>query len=422
MIETAEKKERFILAAASDEDREDVERSLDELSDLLDTDGGEEAGRILQLRERWDKRTYLGKGKIEELAELVKETKADGVICDDEISPSQMRNISNALSAVNPDIKVLDRTLLILDIFALHATSREGKLQVLMAQLRDRKTRLSGEGVNLSRLGGGIGTRGPGESKLESDRRVLTDRIAAIRRELDEVAKSRGIQREKRQESPVPVAAIVGYTNAGKSTLLNSLTGADVLAQNKLFATLDATTRSCELEDGTAVLLTDTVGFISKLPHQLVESFKSTLEEAKYADFLIHVVDASSETAEQQMDIVYKTLDELGAGDKPVITVLNKQDAIPEEEIEARILKDLKAVKTVKVSMKTGYGKEALLAAISEVVKNLRKTVELVISYADAGKLNLVHKYGTVLKEEYAEDGIHVEAVLSNDIAGKLMK
>jgi GTP-binding protein HflX len=422
MIETAEKKERFILAAASDEDREDVERSLDELSDLLDTDGGEEAGRILQLRERWDKRTYLGKGKIEELAELVKETKADGVICDDEISPSQMRNISNALSAVNPDIKVLDRTLLILDIFALHATSREGKLQVLMAQLRDRKTRLSGEGVNLSRLGGGIGTRGPGESKLESDRRVLTDRIAAIRRELDEVAKSRGIQREKRQESPVPVAAIVGYTNAGKSTLLNALTGADVLAQNKLFATLDATTRSCELEDGTSVLLTDTVGFISKLPHQLVESFKSTLEEAKYADFLIHVVDASSETAEQQMGIVYKTLDELGAGDKPVITVLNKQDAIPEEEIEARILKDLKADKTVKVSMKTGYGKEALLAAISEVVKNLRKTVELVISYADAGKLNLVHKYGTVLKEEYAEDGIHVEAVLSNDIAGKLMK
>ncbi len=422
MIETAEKKERFILAAASDEDREDVERSLDELSDLLDTDGGEEAGRILQLRERWDKRTYLGKGKIEELAELVKETKADGVICDDEISPSQMRNISNALSAVNPDIKVLDRTLLILDIFALHATSREGKLQVLMAQLRDRKTRLSGEGVNLSRLGGGIGTRGPGESKLESDRRVLTDRIAAIRRELDEVAKSRGIQREKRQESPVPVAAIVGYTNAGKSTLLNALTGADVLAQNKLFATLDATTRSCELEDGTAVLLTDTVGFISKLPHQLVESFKSTLEEAKYADFLIHVVDASSETAEQQMDIVYKTLDELGAGDKPVITVLNKQDAIPEEEVEARIIKDLKADKTVKVSMKTGYGKEALLAAISEVVKNLRKTVELVISYADAGKLNLVHKYGTVLKEEYAEDGIHVEAVLSNDIAGKLMK
>lgn len=422
MIETAEKKERFILAAASDEDREDVERSLDELSDLLDTDGGEEAGRILQLRERWDKRTYLGKGKIEELAELVKETKADGVICDDEISPSQMRNISNALSAVNPNIKVLDRTLLILDIFALHATSREGKLQVLMAQLRDRKTRLSGEGVNLSRLGGGIGTRGPGESKLESDRRVLTDRIAAIRRELDEVAKSRGIQREKRQESPVPVAAIVGYTNAGKSTLLNALTGADVLAQNKLFATLDATTRSCELEDGTAVLLTDTVGFISKLPHQLVESFKSTLEEAKYADFLIHVVDASSETAEQQMDIVYKTLDELGAGDKPVITVLNKQDAIPEEEVEARIIKDLKADKTVKVSMKTGYGKEALLAAISEVVKNLRKTVELVISYADAGKLNLVHKYGTVLKEEYAEDGIHVEAVLSNDIAGKLMK
>lgn len=422
MIETAEKKERFILAAASDEDREDVERSLDELSDLLDTDGGEEAGRILQLRERWDKRTYLGKGKIEELAELVKETKADGVICDDEISPSQMRNISNALSAVNPDIKVLDRTLLILDIFALHATSREGKLQVLMAQLRDRKTRLSGEGVNLSRLGGGIGTRGPGESKLESDRRVLTDRIAAIRRELDEVAKSRGVQREKRQESPVPVAAIVGYTNAGKSTLLNALTGADVLAQNKLFATLDATTRSCELEDGTSLLLTDTVGFISKLPHQLVESFKSTLEEAKYADFLIHVVDASSETAEQQMDIVYKTLDELGAGDKPVITVLNKQDAIPEEEIEARILKDLKADKTVKVSMKNGYGKEALLAAISEVVKNLRKTVELVISYADAGKLNLVHKYGTVLKEEYAEDGIHVEAVLSNDIAGKLMK
>ena len=422
MIETAEKKERFILAAASDEDREDVERSLDELSDLLDTDGGEEAGRILQLRERWDKRTYLGKGKIEELAELVKETKADGVICDDEISPSQMRNISNALSAVNPDIKVLDRTLLILDIFALHATSREGKLQVLMAQLRDRKTRLSGEGVNLSRLGGGIGTRGPGESKLESDRRVLTDRIAAIRRELDEVTKSRGIQREKRQESPVPVAAIVGYTNAGKSTLLNALTGADVLAQNKLFATLDATTRSCELEDGTSVLLTDTVGFISKLPHQLVESFKSTLEEAKYADFLIHVVDASSETAEQQMDIVYKTLDELGAGDKPVITVLNKQDAIPEEEVEARIIKDLKADKTVKVSMKTGYGKEALLAAISEVVKNLRKTVELVISYADAGKLNLVHKYGTVLKEEYAEDGIHVEAVLSNDIAGKLMK
>ena len=315
MVETKQTEERVILVAVRQSDEDNTDRSLDELEELASTAGAVTVTRIIQNREAIHPGTYVGKGKIEEIRDAIYMYDATGIICDDELSPAQMANLEEAL-----EVKIMDRTLVILDIFAARANTGEGKIQVELAQLKYRATRLVGLRSSLSRLGGGIGTRGPGETKLEMDRRLIHQRIAQLKRELADVVTHRELTRNQRKRAGVPVIAIVGYTNAGKSTLLNTLTGADVLEEDKLFATLDPTTRSLTLESGQEVLLTDTVGFISKLPHQLVDAFKSTLEEAVYADMLIHVVDASNPDMDAQMYTVYDTLDKLGASDKPVNT------------------------------------------------------------------------------------------------------
>lgn len=368
--------ERVILVGVQMNDGEDTEESLEELSELAKTAGAQTVGTIIQNREAVHPGTYIGKGKIEEVRSLVLAMDANGVICDDELSPAQLNNLEREL-----DCKVMDRTLLILDIFARRAVTSEGKIQVELAQLRYRSARLVGLRESLSRLGGGIGTRGPGEKKLETDRRLIRTRISALKEELKQVEKHRELIRGKRAKGNLKTAAIVGYTNAGKSTLLNVLTGAEVLSEDKLFATLDPTTRLLELSDGQQILLTDTVGFIRKLPHHLVEAFKSTLEEAKYADYIIHVVDSSNPQAEKQMHIVYETLRELGAVGKPVITLFNKQDKTETEQI-----RDLKADHTLKISAKTGEGLEEFKELLGELLSEGMIYVERVFPYQEAGK------------------------------------
>ena len=410
MIQTAEKKEKFILVGV-ETGKDRMEESLSELAELLDTAGGETVGKVIQNLESINKATYVGKGKVEEIKELVEELGADGIVCDDELSPAQLSNLKDEL-----DIKVLDRTLVILDIFASHAKSSEGKLQVEMAQLKYRSSRLMGLGKNLSRLGGGIGTRGPGESKLETDRRAIRERVSQLRTEIEKVESSRDTLRKHRMSDGIPVIAIVGYTNAGKSTFLNKITDAGILAEDKLFATLDPTTRSLKIPDGEEVLFTDTVGFISKLPHNLVDAFKSTLEEAKYADLILHVADASNPEADEQMKVVYRTLEELKVVGKPVITFLNKQDKIEEE----RIIKDLKADALVKGSAKTGEGIDELLNKISEVLREGKVLVDTLLSYADTAKIAVIRKKGQLLSEEYEGDGIRVKAYVPKAVAGQL--
>ncbi len=411
MYETAEKKERVILVGVSLADSDDAEQSLNELEELADTAGALCVGRILQKREQMHPATYLGRGKTEELKDLIWETRADGIICDDELSPSQIGNLRDEL-----DVKIMDRTLLILDIFAARASTSEGKIQVELAQLRYRQSRLTGLGTSLSRLGGGIGTRGPGEKKLEMDRRLIKGRISQLAKELKEVKRHRQLTRESRAKSRVPVIAIVGYTNAGKSTLLNHLTGAGILAEDKLFATLDPTTRNLKLPGGQEVLLTDTVGFICKLPHHLIEAFKSTLEEAKYADILLHVVDASNPRMDQQMHVVYETLRELEASDKPVITAFNKKDRF-EGEYAPR---DFQAERTAFISAKTGEGVEELLSCVENVLREQKVEIEQIYPYSDAGKIQLIRKYGELEKEEYTQEGIYVRAYVPVDVYGKL--
>lgn len=413
LYEIKEEKEKVILVAVSESDNDDTEESVDELMELVDTAGAITVGRIIQNRESIHPGTYVGKGKIEEIRLLIEQLGATGIICDDELSPAQLRNLEDALQA-----KVMDRTMIILDIFAQHASTREGKIQVELAQLKYRSTRLIGMRNSLSRLGGGIGTRGPGEKKLEIDRRLIKDRIAQLNRELDDIKKNREVARSLRMKNPIPVVAIVGYTNAGKSTLLNRLTEADVLEANMLFATLDPTTRNLSLESGQQVLLTDTVGFIRKLPHHLIDAFRSTLEEAKYADIIIHVVDASNSQAYKQMHIVYETLKKLQVTDKTVITVFNKQDLVQEEEP----MKDLKADKTVKISAKQGVGVVELLYLIEEVLREAKVLLEHTFSYQDAGSIQLIRKYGQLLEEEYQEGGIFVKAYVPKDIANQLVR
>ena len=410
MIQTAEKKEKFILVGV-ETGKDRMEESLSELAELLDTAGGETVGKVIQNLESINKATYVGKGKVEEIKELVEELGADGIVCDDELSPVQLSNLKDEL-----DIKVLDRTLVILDIFASHAKSSEGKLQVEMAQLKYRSSRLMGLGKNLSRLGGGIGTRGPGESKLETDRRAIRERVSQLRTEIEKVESSRDTLRKHRMSDGIPVIAIVGYTNAGKSTFLNKITDAGILAEDKLFATLDPTTRSLKIPDGEEVLFTDTVGFISKLPHNLVDAFKSTLEEAKYADLILHVADASNPEVDEQMKVVYRTLEELKVVGKPVITFLNKQDKIDED----RIIKDLKADALVKGSAKTGDGIDELLNKISEVLREGKVLVDTLLSYADTAKIAVIRKKGQLLSEEYEGDGIRVKAYVPKAVAGQL--
>lgn len=411
MIDLREEIEKVILVGVSVEDADDTEKSLDELEELAKTAGAVTVGRVVQNREMIHPATYVGKGKIDEIKELLWETDATGIICDDELSPVQLGNLQDAL-----DTKVMDRTLIILDIFAARASTNEGKIQVELAQLKYRQSRLTGLGKSLSRLGGGIGTRGPGEKKLEMDRRLIKGRIAQLNRELKDVKRHREVTREQRSRTRIPVVAIVGYTNAGKSTLLNQLTGAEVLSEDKLFATLDPTTRGLKLPSKQEVLFTDTVGFIRKLPHHLIEAFKSTLEEAKYADIILHVVDTSNPQMDEQMYIVYETLRNLGVEDKTIITAFNKQD----KEGAETLLRDFKADYTVRISAKTGFGFEELLAIIEKVLRERKIEVERTYGYGEAGKIQLIRKYGELLLEEYREDGIYVKAFVPKEIYGKI--
>ena len=405
-----ESEERVILVGVQVGD-EDTQQSLDELEELADTAGAITAGKIIQSREAVHPGTYIGKGKIEEVRSLMLAVDATGIICDDELSPAQMNNLEHEL-----ECKVMDRTLLILDIFAKHATTSEGKIQVELAQLRYRSARLVGLRASLSRLGGGIGTRGPGEKKLETDRRLIRKRITALKEELSQVERHRELLRTGRSRGNLKTAAIVGYTNAGKSTLLNALTGSQVLSQDKLFATLDPTTRSLTLEDGQQLLLTDTVGFIRKLPHNLVEAFKSTLEEAKYADYIIHVADVSNPQVELQMHVVYDTLRELGADGKKTITVFNKQDVAGDVTV-----RDLRADYTVKTSAKTGEGLQELQELLGKLISEELLYVERVFPYQEAGKIQLIRENGQLLSEEYTENGIHVKARVPKEIYHKVI-
>ena len=410
MIELAKETERVILVGVSTSDQDDTWMSLDELKDLADTAGAVTVGRVVQNREQAHPATYIGKGKIEELKDLLWELEATGIICDDELSPVQMKNLQDELNT-----KVMDRTLVILDIFAARASTSEGKIQVELAQLKYRQSRLTGFGTAMSRLGGGIGTRGPGEKKLEMDRRLIKSRIAQLGRELKDVRRHREITRESRSRNHIPVAAIVGYTNAGKSTLLNELTGVNVLAEDKLFATLDPTTRQRKLPGGQEILLTDTVGFIRKLPHHLIEAFKSTLEEAKYADLILHVADASNPQMDEQMYIVYETLKSLQVTDKPVITVFNKQDKVEDD----RIIRDFRADYTVKISARTGMGIPELLETVEAVLREQKVFIEKLYSYQEAGKIQLIRKYGELQEEDYREDGIFVRAYIPGRMYAK---
>ena len=410
MIQTSEQKEKFILVGV-ETGKDRMEESLAELNELLDTAGGETVGKIVQNLESINKATYVGKGKVKEIKELAEELQADGIVCDDELSPAQLSNLKDEL-----DIKVLDRTLVILDIFAAHAKTSEGKLQVELAQLKYRSSRLTGLGKNLSRLGGGIGTRGPGESKLETDRRAIRERVSQLRSEIEKMENVRDTLRKSRMLDGIPVIAIVGYTNAGKSTFLNKITDAGILAEDKLFATLDLTTRSLKIPDGEEVLFTDTVGFISKLPHNLVDAFKSTLEEAKYADLILHIADASNPEADEQMKVVYRTLEELKVTGKPIITFLNKQDKIEEE----KIIKDLKADAVIKGSAKTGQGIDELLTKITEILREGKVFIDALLSYADSSKIAIIRKKGQLLAEEYEGDGIRIKAYVPKALAGQL--
>lgn len=410
MIDMKEAEERLILVGVALADVEETESSLEELEDLVDTAGAVTLEKFIQSREQIHPGTYLGKGKLEELRERIAALGATGVVCDDELSPAQLRNMENTL-----DTKVMDRTLVILDIFAQRANTREGKIQVELAQLKYRAARLIGSGLAMSRLGGGIGTRGPGETKLESDRRVIHERISVLKRELEDVKRHREVTRSRRSRNRLPVVAIVGYTNAGKSTLLNRLTNADILAEDKLFATLDPTTRSLTLPDGTEVLLTDTVGFIRKLPHHLIEAFKSTLEEAKYADVILHVVDSSSPQMELQLQVVYETLRELEVGDKTVITAFNKIDRPSENR-----LRDPYAEDSLKISARTGEGLEELQIVLANTLRARNIYMERVYDYKDAGKTQVFRRYGQLLSESYEEDGVHVSGYIPAEYIGKL--
>ncbi len=413
MHEIKDTLERVILVAVNTGDVYEAEESLDELEELVDTAGAEVVGRVIQNLDAIQSVTYIGKGKIDEVRELIEEKNATGIVCDDELSPMQIRNLEDAL-----ETKIMDRTLVILDIFASHAVTKEGKVQVELAQLRYQSTRLAGLGKSLSRLGGGIGTRGPGEKKIEVDRRIIKDRIAQLRSEVASLEKHRELARTKRKKEMVPIAAIVGYTNAGKSTLLNTLTEAHILEEDKLFATLDPTTRNLKLPSGQEILLTDTVGFIRKLPHHLIDAFRSTLEEAKYADILIHVVDVSNPQYEAHMKSVYDTLEQLGAVNKKVITLFNKQDKLETEVIA----KDTRADYTIKTAIKKGNGLEELTDVLEQILKESKVFLQRLFTYQEAGKISLIRKYGQLLKEEYQPDGIYVEAYVPRELEGQINK
>ena len=411
MIELNETEERVILVGVQQADGDDTEESVKELGELAQTAGAQVVGSVIQNREKIHPGTYIGKGKLDEVRMMLWETDATGIICDDELSPAQLNNLQSEL-----DCKVCDRTLLILDIFARHAVTSEGKLQVELAQLRYRAARLTGLGNSLSRLGGGIGTRGPGEKKLEMDRRLIRTRISHLKQELEEVIRHRELIRTGRKKSEQKIAALVGYTSVGKSAIFKQMTGADVLEDAKLFATLDTTTRGIRLSGKQEVLLTDTVGFIRKLPHHLVEAFKSTLEEVCCADILIHVVDASSPQMEIQMGVVYETLHQLGADDRPVITVFNKQDLLA----EPKSFRDHHAELCVAASARTGQGMEEIKAGIEQILRSQKIYIERLYPYDQAGLIQIIRRKGELLSEEYQAEGIFVKAYVTKDIYMKV--
>ncbi len=403
--------EKVILVGVSEQDGDDAEDSVEELKELVKTAGAAVVGTLIQKREKIHPGTYVGTGKVAEIEELIEQTGATGIVCDDELSPAQLKNLEMML-----DTKVMDRTLIILDIFAARATTSEGKIQVELAQLKYRMSRLTGLGRSMSRLGGGIGTRGPGEKKLEIDRRLINDRIAQLNRELKEVKRHREITRAKREKNQMPVVAIVGYTNAGKSTLLNHLTDAEVLEEDKLFATLDPTTRVLELPGHQEVLLTDTVGFIRKLPHHLIQAFRSTLEEARYADYIFHVVDASNPQREKQMHITYETLDDLEVKDKTIVTLFNKQDLRTDDEP----LHDFRADYTLNISAGKNEGLDELKELLAEILRENKVYIERVVPYDKAGIIQLIRKQGELISEEYVAEGIAIKAYVPMDVYGKL--
>ncbi len=410
---TEEMKEKVILVGVDQEmGGMDTESCLDELNELVKTAGAESVGRLIQKREKIHPVHYLGKGKLEELQVMINAYDATGIVCDDELSPAQIKNLEQILNT-----KIMDRTMVILDIFASRAISREGKIQVELAQLKYRLSRLVGIGASLSRLGGGIGTRGPGETKLEVDRRYIKSRIAELNRELKEIETHRELLRNQRDKKGKPVVSLVGYTNAGKSTLINKLTDAGVLAEDKLFATLDTTTRKVKLINGSEILLIDTVGFIQKLPHNLVQAFRATLEEMKYADILLHVVDASNPQRKEHMNVVYSTLRELGCEETPVITVFNKIDR---EDVEYPLPFDIKARDTVKISAKTGKGTENMLTAIEELLKSFRKSIKVMIPYSEGSLISYIHGKCEIISEEHTETGYLIEAYVNEETENRL--
>ncbi|MCD7828745.1 MAG: GTPase HflX [Clostridiales bacterium] len=379
----------------------DAEISIDELEELARTAGASVFSKLIQKRDKPDNAAYLGEGKLWELKNICTANDIDLLIFDGELTPSQQRNIETLTN-----VRVIDRTMLILDIFALNAKTSEGKLQVELAQLKYSLPRLGGKGTEMSRLGGGIGTRGPGESKLESDRRHIHRRITALEQQLKSLGKRRNLMRERRRKNSVTTVAIVGYTNAGKSTLLNALTNAEVLTENKLFATLDPTARSLKLPDGRTVLMIDTVGFISRLPHDLVEAFKSTLEEVVFADLILNVCDASDPEFEEHLNVTKKVIADLGAGDKPMLTVYNKCDKAPTLRFFGESGSD------VRISALNKIGLDNLSNKMCGILSGARRQVRLLIPYSDGAVISEIRKQGAVLEEEYRDDGLYLKAIL----------
>lgn len=402
--EKSSKAERVLIAGvhcgSANRLYDTTDESMAELAELVKTAGGEVVAEVVQNKSEPESGTYMGEGKLAEIAEMIPALEIDSVVFDDELSGIQTRNISDILG-----VKVIDRSMLILDIFAMRAKSGEGKLQVELAQLKYRLPRLRGLGEAMSRTGAGIGTRGPGETKLESDRRHIRRRITALEDELDEIEKHRELLRKRRKKDGVITAALVGYTNAGKSTLLNALTNADVFAEDKLFATLDPTSRAIELEDARRILLVDTVGFIRKLPHHLVEAFKSTLEEAAVADVLLHVIDGASEQYADHIKVVREVLSDIGAGQKPIIAVFNKCDKIGPNTVLTAPGHDIE----IKISAKTGEGFAELLSALAELAPGKKTRVTAIIPYTEGALLSRLHQEQKILAEEYTENGTKIE-------------
>ncbi|MFI3175068.1 MAG: GTPase HflX [Bacillota bacterium] len=414
--DTTEYEERVIVFAVEHDSIQkrgplEVEDSLDELAELLDTAGAISVAKCIQKRERVHSGHYLGKGKVEELKMMINAFEASGVVCDDELSPAQLRNLEAML-----ETKVMDRTMVILDIFAGRAVSGEGKIQVELAQLKYRLSRLSGLGASMSRLGGGIGTRGPGEKKLETDRRYIKDRIAELGKDAQEIRTHRELLRTSRGKKGTPVVSLVGYTNAGKSTVINALTDAGVLAEDKLFATLDTTTRKVELPNGSEILLTDTVGFIQKLPHHLVQAFRATLEELQYADILLHVVDASNPKRAEHMGVVYQTLEKLGCKETPVITIFNKMD----REIELPLPLDENSYGICEISAVSGMGMESMLETIENLLKTFRKSMTVCIPYSEGALVNFVHGRCEIISEEHTGEGVLMEVYVDEESEKRL--